>query len=60
MENINKERVRPIIYYEYALLFKAKGDSAKAREHLAKALAEFEEMGMKLWAEKCRKALSEL
>ncbi|MEW5937206.1 MAG: hypothetical protein AB1665_05240 [Candidatus Thermoplasmatota archaeon] len=40
--------------------WKAKGDPAKALEYLEKALAEFERVGMKLWAEKCKKALEGL
>ena len=32
----------------------------KAREHLEKALAEFERLGMKLWEEKCKAALEGL
>ncbi|MCK5548070.1 MAG: hypothetical protein KAI64_03590, partial [Thermoplasmata archaeon] len=47
-------------FYEYALLFKAKGEPARAKGHLEKALSMSEEMGMKLWKEKCRKALDEM
>ena len=46
--------------YEQGLMFKAKGDPAQARELLEKALAEYDRMGMKLWADKCRKALDGL
>ncbi len=49
-----------LVSYERSLLFKAMGDQAKARESLEKALAEFERMGMKLWAGKCQKALEGL
>ena len=45
------------LHYEYALLWKAKGEPAKVHEHMEKALSEFDRMGMKLWADKCRKDL---
>jgi tetratricopeptide (TPR) repeat protein len=48
------------VFYEYALLSKFEGAPTQAKEHLFKALTEFERMGMKLWADKCRKALEEL
>jgi tetratricopeptide (TPR) repeat protein len=48
------------LQYETGLLWKAKGEPERARELLEKALADFEGMHMKLWAEKCRKALEEL
>jgi predicted ATPase/lipopolysaccharide biosynthesis regulator YciM len=47
-------------YYEYSLLCNDISEPIKAKEHLEKALAEFERMGMKLWAERCRKVLEEL
>ena len=48
------------VFYEYGLLCKTRGQHAKAKEHLEKALSEFEHMGMKLWVERCEKALEEL
>lgn len=45
------------VLYEFALLFKAKGEPDKAKDCLSKALQEFERMGMKLWVERCKKAL---
>jgi predicted ATPase len=52
------------LHYEYALMLSAGNNPdrhpAKAREHLEKALAMFEESGMKLWTEKCRTALEGL
>ena len=48
------------MFYEYGILHKVKGEPAKAREHLEKALSMFEEMGMKLWIEKCEKALDKI
>ncbi len=49
-----------VLSYEQALLFKEKAKPAKARENLEKTLSEFEEMGMKLWVERCEKALESL
>ena len=46
--------------YEYGLLFKSKDEPGKAKEHLEKTLSMFEEMGMKLWADKTQKVLEEL
>jgi tetratricopeptide (TPR) repeat protein len=50
-----KELARAL--YEHARFYRDMGDLPKAKEHLDKALAEFERMGMKLWIEKCRKAI---
>lgn len=47
-------------HYEYGLLLGTKDEIDNAREHLEKALPEFERMGMKLWEEKARKALEDL
>ncbi len=46
--------------YEYALLFMATGNKEKTTATLGRALSMFESMGMKLWVEKCRKALEEI
>ncbi len=46
--------------YEYGLMWKAKGDRGPAEENLTKALSMFEEMGMKLWIDRVKKALSSL
>ncbi len=43
--------------YERGILHKKMGNMDKAEELLKKALSEFERLGMRLWAEKCRKAL---
>jgi predicted ATPase len=48
------------LFYEYAVLFKGRCDTANAREYLERSLAEFEKRNMRLWADKCRKALEEL
>jgi len=48
------------LHYEYGLMHKAKGDSARAEEFLRKALADFEGMGLDMWADKCRKVLEVL
>jgi len=57
---IGDHREHAKTFYEYGLMWKAKGDPEKAKECLGKALSEFEHLGMKLWAEKCRKALDGL
>jgi predicted ATPase len=46
--------------YEFGLFWQAKDETTKAKEYLEKALAEFERMHMKFWADKCRKALGGL
>ncbi len=48
------------VQYERALLFKKQGKVDEAKECLEKAYSEFERMGMKYWADKCRKALEDL
>ncbi len=60
LQEVGEKNELVILSYELALLFKAKGEPAKAKPHIEKALAMFEEMGMKLWIEKCEKALAEL
>lgn len=46
--------------YEEGVLWKEKGEPEKAREYFEKALKMNEDMGMKLWEGKCRKALEDL
>jgi tetratricopeptide (TPR) repeat protein len=48
------------ITYEYGLLCKAMGDMKIAEKYLEKAQSKFEWMGMRVWADKCRKDLEEL
>ncbi len=48
------------LFYEYGLLWKAKGDHAKARDHLEESLKLYQELNWKLWIDKCRDALEEL
>jgi len=45
------------LFYEYGLMWKAKGDTNKAKQELEKALKMFEETGMTVMEEKCRRAL---
>lgn len=59
LENADREEYA-IMLYDFGQLWKAKGDANKSKKYLDKALAEFERMYMKFWAEKCRKALGEL
>ena len=49
-----------LTYYDIGLLWKNREDTNKARMNIDIALTMFQKMGMKLWEEKCRKALSEL
>ena len=60
LSKIGYKRELAKLFHEYGLLHKAEGKPGNAREHLEKALSMFEEMGMKLWVEKCEKALGEL
>ncbi len=59
-EDTGNKRELTRLFYEYGLLWKARNEPAKANEYFDKALSGFEHMGMKLWTEKCQKALSEL
>jgi tetratricopeptide (TPR) repeat protein len=43
--------------YQYGLLWTDKGEKERARSHLEEALASFDRMGMRLYSERCRKAL---
>ncbi len=47
-----------VTYYEYGLMWKARGEVEKAVGYLEKALSFFEEAGMKLWAERTREAIA--
>ncbi|MFO7619407.1 MAG: tetratricopeptide repeat protein, partial [Thermoplasmata archaeon] len=60
LEEVGRKEDLAKFRYEYGLLFKAMGESSKARKILLTALADCEDMGMRLWAERCRKALQEL
>ena len=74
MEEVGRKEGLTKVLYEYALLFKAtaqkaraaghkekaKGDREQARDLLTAALAEFESMGMNKWVERCREALEGL
>ena len=48
------------LYYQYARLYTCTGDHDKAKENFEKALSMFQEIGMKMWIEKCEKALDNL
>jgi len=60
VEVVGNKRETVRFFYENGIFYKAKGEPVKAKEQLEKALSEFKQMGMMFWAEKCRKALSEL
>jgi len=47
-------------FKEYAFFYRAQGEPVMTRENMEKAISMFDEMGMKLWAEDCRKALESL
>ncbi len=57
LEEVGDKKEKTMVFYEYGIMWRAKDEPDKAREHLEKALVIFEEMDMKLWIEKCRKAL---
>jgi len=59
LEEAKDKNVLARVFYEYGLMWKAKGEPGKAGDLIGKALELSEEMGMELWAEKCRKALGE-
>ncbi len=44
-------------HYEYAILLEKIGLTKESAEHLKKALFLFESLGMKTWAEKCKKLI---
>ena len=46
-----------MVYYEYGLMLKETGDTDRSHEYLQKALSFFQDVGMKLWVERCKKAL---
>jgi len=46
------------LLYQHALLWKDMDEKEKKKEYLEKALAMFEDMGMKLWIEKCEEELA--
>ena len=60
LEEIDEKRELARLFYEYGLLCKAKGEAAKQREYLERALSAATQIGMKLWVEKCGKALGEM
>ena len=45
------------VFYERGKMWKAQGDPQKAKDNYNKSLKLYEEMGMKLWAEKARERL---
>ncbi|MEW5936934.1 MAG: tetratricopeptide repeat protein [Candidatus Thermoplasmatota archaeon] len=57
LEEVGDKKELARLFYEYGLMWKAKGEDGRAKEYLDKALSGFERMGMKMWAEKARRAL---
>ncbi|UCE37635.1 MAG: tetratricopeptide repeat protein [Thermoplasmata archaeon] len=55
--DIKMERGLGKLYYEYGLMWKTKGDSEKAKEHLNKALNIYMKLKLEKHAEKVRKEL---
>ena len=60
LQEVGEKRELAQLSYEHALLYKAMGETDKACEHLEQTIAMFEDMGMILCIDKCRKALDEL
>ncbi len=60
MDEIGYRRELAKLIYEYALLYMIKGELDMAHEYVEQALSMFDEMDMKLWVEKCRKAMMNL
>ncbi len=48
------------LHYEYGLLFKDMDDEEKWEEHTFKAQSMFEDMGMKIWVERCENVLESI
>jgi predicted ATPase/Tfp pilus assembly protein PilF len=48
------------LHYEWGALDRLRGDNEGARAHFTTALSSFQQMGERLWAERCRKTLEEL
>ncbi len=46
-----------MVYYEYALMWKDMGEIERSKEYLERALSFFQDVGMKLWVERCKKLL---
>ncbi len=59
-QELGDKKENAITHYEFALMWKAQGEPDKAKEHLEKALTEFENMGMKLWEKRAGKELKNL
>ncbi len=51
---------QPKVIYEHALLFKDLDEQKRAEGYLTDALEAFDERGMMLWVDRCKKALKEL
>ncbi len=60
LEKIDSKNELIFTYYEHALLQIEQGQLDKARENLEKVLPMFQDMGMKLWEDKCQTALDGL
>ncbi len=56
-KDMDDERELCITYYEFGLMWKARGEVEKAVGYLEKAFSFFKETGMKLWAERMRASL---
>ncbi len=60
LEDIRDKNALARVFYEYGNMWNAKGEPDKAKANIEKALTMSQEIGLKLWEEKTRKALDEL
>ncbi len=60
LDEVGEKPLQAELHYQYSVLNRGTENIESAREDLERALAMFQEMGMKLWEEKCRKALADL
>jgi len=58
LTEIGDMKEKAILIFEKASLLSIAGKKTKAKDEFGNALAEFERMGMRPWAEKCRKAMA--
>jgi tetratricopeptide (TPR) repeat protein len=60
LEGVGDRKELARLLYERGLLLKDQCDIFGAKEHISQALSAFEQMGMMLWADRCRKMAGEL
>jgi len=58
LKSIEEKKELAELFYQYALLWKDMENEQRKKEYLKKALSTFEDVGMKLWIEKCEDELN--